>query len=163
MWRSLLTAILLSAGGTALAGLSPAGEAMLAVRGAKAVKNQKEKQAEAQAQKEKLDQLQRRYPQEVAAYQNLLKSNPEAAQRQLAQLVDRYQKDTGVDLDKKYAVKPSGGIVKRLRNQAAGESAVPATGQKTDEPKAAEAQPRRGLLRGWLRDGVNDVRDEINP
>lgn len=106
----------------AVAEMSPAGETMLAVRAAKAVKKQKEKAEEEEAQKQKISKLQERYPQDVKAYESLLKNDPEAAKRKFAAMVTQYQKDTGEDLDKTYAVKKREGPLKRIKESVTGET-----------------------------------------
>lgn len=101
----------------AAAELSGAGGAMIAVNAARAVKKHKEKAEQEQAQANKLAKLQERYPKDVAEYQSLLKSDPDAARRKMKAMVRKYQDDTGVDLDELYYVKPKEGPIKKLRER----------------------------------------------
>jgi len=164
MSRMLIGLIVITLSLPVMAEMSPCGEAMLAVRAAKAVKKQKEKKEESQAQAEKFAKLQERYPKDVEEYQAMVKSDPDAAKRKLAKMVDRYKEDTGVDLDKTYAVKHSEGVAKQLKERISGQApATSTTAAATAATNTTTERPKRGLVRSWLREGVDEVRGELSP
>jgi len=122
-----------------MAGLSPFSEAMIAVHASKAVKKHKEKAEEEAAEKQKLGKLRERYPKDVQEYETTLKNDPGLAKRQLSAMITRYQKDTGEDLDKTYAVKKQEGPVKRIREKLSGEDENTSSG-------TSEEKRRPGIL-----------------
>lgn len=132
--------------------LSPAGEAMIAIRAAKAVKKRHQKQEQQQADEQKLQKLEERYPEDVKEYRKLKLDNskPTAAAAKLKDMEIKYYKQTGIDLEKEFAVKPQEGRIKRLLHNAesGGDSlsATPAatevkTESKPAAPVAAETKP----------------------
>jgi len=125
----------------AFGGMGPAGGIMMGVHALKAVQKHKEKKEEADAEKQKLEKLRARYPQDVTAYEELLKSDPTAAKRKFAAMVTQYKNDTGEDLDKAYAVKQREGLLKRIRGRIRddGES-------KDDSSSDSDSSRRPGLL-----------------
>ncbi|OGV45679.1 MAG: hypothetical protein A2017_19930 [Lentisphaerae bacterium GWF2_44_16] len=127
----------------AFAGLSPFSQAMIAVRAAKAVKKHKEKAEDEAAEKQKLEKLRERYPKDVQEYEAALKNDPNAAKRKLASMVTQYQKDTGEDLDKTYAVKKQEGLVRKMREKLSGESENSSDGSTNSE---TSGEKRGGIL-----------------
>lgn len=124
--------------------LSPAGEAMIAIRAAKAVKKRHQQQEQQQADEQKLQKLEERYPEDVKEYRKLkLDSNkPTAAAAKLKDMEIKYYKDTGIDLEKEYAVKPQEGRIKKLLHNADADgnphsTATPATSELKTESKPA--------------------------
>jgi hypothetical protein len=97
-----------------LSAMSPVSEVMIGARAAKAVRNQQEKAEEQKAQAAKLSKLRQRYPNDVANYESLEKSDPHAASMALNKMIVKYYEETGEDLNKEYEVKHHQGPVKRL-------------------------------------------------